>query len=38
MGEAGREHVKALYEWSDCVAAMEKALLETTAMRRSAGG
>ena len=40
MGEAGRAHVIAHYQWQDCVAAMEKALEETafieTALKKTA--
>jgi glycosyltransferase involved in cell wall biosynthesis len=32
MGQAGRAHVMANYEWSDCVTTMEKALEETIEM------
>lgn len=35
MGKAGRQHVKRLYEWSDCVIAMENALTETVMTARS---
>ena len=36
MGEAGREHVKAHYEWTDCVTQMEKALENTIALSKGA--
>jgi glycosyltransferase involved in cell wall biosynthesis len=35
MGEAGRAHVKANYEWRDSVTTMEKALEETIQMESS---
>lgn len=36
MGQAGRRRVQQLYEWSDCVAAMENALTETAMTAKKA--
>ena len=38
MGEAGRERVRELYEWNNCVSAMEHALEQTAAMADKRGG
>lgn len=35
MGEEGRRHVQANYEWNDCVAAMENALTETISISKT---